>query len=200
MSRLAAPIYLGAVALMVLLLLIAWVAPGPLADWRHWHAPPPQTPKLDDVQASMLHANPLAVGAYPVILERPLFNVSRQPAASAPAAGASAPPPSAIEQATLQGIVAGPTLTGVMLQEGGQPRFLHIGERLGDWVLASVQDRAAVFERGGQQHRIALDPAPGEAPAASSPAAAPRQATGPSPAPAARVSPLNKAPRGPSCG
>ena len=70
MSRLAAPIYLGAVALMVLLLLIAWVAPGPLADWRHWHAPPPQTPKLDDVQASMLHANPLAVGAYPVILER----------------------------------------------------------------------------------------------------------------------------------
>ena len=38
MSRLAAPIYLGAVALMVLLLLIAWVAPGPLADWRHWHA------------------------------------------------------------------------------------------------------------------------------------------------------------------
>ena len=90
MSRLAAPIYLGTVALMVILLLVLWVAPGSLAAWRHWQAPPPQAPKLDDVHAAMLRANPLAAGAYPAILERPLFNASRQPAAAAALPSAAA--------------------------------------------------------------------------------------------------------------
>ncbi|CAM5781024.1 hypothetical protein ACFOHU_13565 [Ottowia pentelensis] len=182
MSRLVAPIYLVAVGLMAVLLFMLWAAPGPLAAWRHWQPPPPQPPRLDDVQAAMLRPNPLATGAYPVVLDRPLFTVTRRPAAAAAAAApAAAPAPSAIEQLALQGVVAGPTLTGVMLQEGGQTRFVRVGERVDDWVLARVQDREAVFERGGRQHRIAFNPAPGEAATSGRAAAVPMPAAAATP-------------------
>ena len=55
-ARLATALYVGAIALMAALLAALWWAPGPLAAWRHWQAPAPQAPKLDDVQAALLRA------------------------------------------------------------------------------------------------------------------------------------------------
>ena len=182
MNRAATVVSLAVAALLAAALAALWLAPGPQARWRQWQAPPPQAPQLDDVQTASLRPNPAAVATYPAVLERPLFNPARrpQPSASAPAA---APAPAAIEQVRLQGLVAGPALTGVMLEEQGKARFVRIGEAVAGWTLERVQARAAVFGRAGQQREIALEVATGEGARSSAqpggPAAAPQN--GPSP-------------------
>lgn len=201
MNRAATVVSLAVAALLAAALAALWLAPGPQARWRQWQAPPPQAPQLDDVQTASLRPNPAAVATYPAVLERPLFNPARrpQPSASAPAA---APAPAAIEQVRLQGLVAGPLLTGVMLQEDGNDRFVRTGEQVGDWTLRAIEGRDAVFERAGQQRRIQLsvlpdpDAAPSGANAPARPSATtPRQRPGtrpaaaPTPAPAARFAP-----------
>ena len=195
--RLAVTLYLGAITLMAALLAVLWLAPGPLAGWRHWQAPAPQAPKLDDVQAALLQANPAAAAAYPVVLARPLFDPARRPPAPAPVNAASAPPPapSVIEQAKLQGVIAGPTLSGVMLEEGGQSRFVRVGEAVGDWTLKSVQGRQAVFARRGQQRVLdwaasageAAAPAPAKTGQTAAKAAPPTAQRAPVPAPASQA-------------
>jgi len=183
MNRSGPVLSLVVAALLAAALAALWLAPGPQARWRQWQAPPPQAPQLDDVQAASLRANPAAQANYPAVVERPLFNPARRPQASASAAVAAPPAPSAIEQIRLQGLVAGPTLTGVMLQEDGKPRFVRVGEAVGGWMLERVQARAAVFARAGQQREIALEVAAGEGARSSAqpggPAAAPQN--GPSP-------------------
>ena len=174
-SRRALAIYAAALALMLVLLAALWWAPGPLAAWRQWQAPPPQAPNLDDVRAAVLRANPAAAALSPVVTERPLFNDTRRAALPATSA-ASAPKraPSPIEQARLQGVIAGPTLSGVMLEEDGKARFVRVGESVGDWKLARLRDRQAVFVRGGQERTLEWQaPAAAAAPVAAAPSGAP---------------------------
>ena len=64
-GRRARALYTAALALMLALLAALWWAPGPLAAWRQWQAPPPQPPNLDDVRAALLRANPAAARAVP---------------------------------------------------------------------------------------------------------------------------------------
>lgn len=177
MNRLALPLYIAFTALVGLILAALWLGPGPLAQWRQWQAPSPQAPNFDDARASALRPNPAATAQDPLVLERPLFYPSRR--AQAPASAASSavaapppPPPSPIEQAKLQGIVAGPLLTGVMLLEDGKTRFVRTGEQVGDWTLRAVQGREALFERAGQQRRIELSLLPTAAPTEPPPSAA----------------------------
>ena len=199
MSKLATPLYLLAVALMALLLAALWLGPGPLAAWRQWQAPPAQAPNLDDVRTALLRANPAAAAAYPAVLDRPVMNPGRRPAAvaAAPQDPASAPP-SAIEQVRLLGIVAGPALNGVMIEQDGKTSFVRRGERVGDWTLDTLQGREASFVRGGERRRIELPIAHATADAKAAPAtpqAPARAATGapaprtPAPAPAVAVRP-----------
>ena len=174
MSKLATPLYLLAVALMALLLAALWLGPGPLAAWRQWQAPPAQAPNLDDVRTALLRANPAAAAAYPAVLDRPLLNPERRAQAAAGAAAARAPAPTAIEQVRLQGIVAGSALRGVMLEEQGKTRFVRVGESVGDWKLARLHDRQAVFVRGGQERTLEWQaPAAAAAPGAAAPSGAP---------------------------
>ena len=178
--RPVSPVFLAVPAVLALALAALWFGPGPAAGWRQWQAPQPQPPNLDDVQAAALRFNPAAGAAYPQVLERPLLNPARRPQASA-SAGPEAAPPTAIEEATMQGIVAGATLTGVFLEEKGEARFVRIGEKVGDWALESIRGREIVFRRGAEQRKIELAPANPEsdqgkgAPAAQGqpPAAAP---------------------------
>ena len=114
--------------------------------------------------AAALRFNPAAVAVYPVVLQRPLLSAARRPQApaSASAAGPAAPPPTASEQVRMQGIVAGPTLTGVFLEEDGQSRFVRRGEQVGDWTLDAVRGRDIVFQRGAEQRTIELLPTPAD--------------------------------------
>ena len=185
-----------------------WLAPGAPAEWRTWQAPAPQAPALDDLRDAALVANPAAVAAYPAVLERPLMDPTRrpQPAASAPG---SASPPTAIERTRLRGIVAGPSLNGVLIESEGKTSFVRQGERIGDWTLDSLRDREATFVRNGERRRIELpfahggpDAAAGSKaatqpparPAATPPPMPPRPALAPAPAPV----PNAAAPAGPS--
>ena len=193
MNRAGTIVYLAAVGLLTVVLAALWLAPGPQARWRQWQAPAPQAPQLDDVQAAQLRPNPAATANYPGVVQRPLFSPDRRPVAAASAA-APAAPPVAIEQVRLQGLVAGPSLTGVMLEEQGKTRFVRVGETVADWKLERVQARAALFSRAGQQREIALkavspEPSSGAANAPAqgrprAPAAAPPTAAAPA-APAA---------------
>ena len=181
-------LYAAAVALMAALLAALWWAPGPPAAWRHWQAPPPQAPQLDDVQAALLRANPVAAANDPVVLQQPLFSPTRRPQAARAVASGAAPAPGGIEQATLQGVVVGAALTGVMLQEGSETRFVRVGETVGDWTLVRVQGRQAVFARRGQERTLDW-PTPTDTAAAPQAGAAKPAGAGPlnrpSPAPVA---------------
>ena len=79
MTRQVSPLALLVLALMALALAVLWLAPGVPAGWRHWQAPAPQAPKLDDVQAAARQFNPAAVAVYPAVLERPLMSPARRP-------------------------------------------------------------------------------------------------------------------------
>ena len=54
-------------------------------------------------------------------------------------------------------------LSGVLIVEDGQSRFVRRGERIGDWTLDSLQDRAAGFVRGAERRSIELSVAPADA-------------------------------------
>ena len=146
---------LGVMAVLGLALAMLWFGPGPLAAWRTWSAPNAQAPALDDVQTALLTPSPSAAAAYPAVLERPLLLPSRRPEIIASAA-VSVAPPSAIEQVKLLGIVAGPTLTGVLLEEQGKPRFVRRNESVGAWALSSIEGRTAIFMRGAERKQIEL--------------------------------------------
>ena len=147
---------------LVAVLAALWLAPGTPARWRGWQAPAPQAPTLDDVRAAVLLDNPAASATYPDLLARPLMSPSRRPQAAA-ADQPAAEPPTAIDQLKLLGIVAGPALSGVLIDEDGQSRFVRRGERIGDWTLDSLQDRAAGFVRGAERRSIELSVAPADA-------------------------------------
>ena len=160
MTRQISPLSLGLLGLMALLLAALWWAPGAPAAWRQWRAPDAQAPQLDELTGAALRLNPAAVAVYPAVLQRPLLSAARRPqaAASSAAAAPSAPPPSAIEQVRLQGIVAGPTLNGVFLQEEGQSRFVRRGEQVGDWTLETIRRGDIVFRRGTERRVVELLP------------------------------------------
>ena len=198
-SRGPTPWLIGVNLALALALALLWLAPGAPAQWRHWQPPAAQAPTLDDIQAALLEPNPAATAAYPAVLDRPVMNPGRRPAAvaTAPQDPASAPP-SAIEQVRLLGIVAGPALNGVMIEQDGKTSFVRRGERVGDWTLDTLQGREASFVRGGERRRIELPIAHATADAKAAPAtpqAPARAATGapaprtPAPAPAVAVRP-----------
>jgi hypothetical protein len=150
------PLLAAASVLLAIVLAALWLGPGVLAGWRVWPQPPAQAPNLDDARTALLKPNPAATAAYPAVLERPLVSPSRRPEASDATAAAAPPSLTAIEQVKLTGLLNGPTLTGVLIEEGGQPRFLRRGEKIGDWTLDAISGRQALFTRNGERKPIEL--------------------------------------------
>jgi len=203
----------AACALLALTLAALWLGPGPVAAWRAWSPPAPQAPNLDDARAALLDASPAATAAYPAVLERPLLQASRRPdPAASGAAAADAPPPAAIEQVKLLGLVTGRELTGVLLDEQDERRFVRLGEKVGDWTLGAIDGRNAVFTRDGERKPIELPftylspvgaaaaPPTGRGPAPHAPnvRSAPAPAFAPAPAPGNRPSRPPPAPAQPA--
>ena len=189
MIRQVSPMLLAVPVVLALALAALWLGLGPAAAWRQWQAPEPQAPNLDDVKAATLGFNPAAGAAYPQVLERPQLNPARRPQAAASAVPEAAPP-TAIEEAKMQGIVAGATLTGVFLEEKGEARFVRLGEKVGDWTLQSIQGRDILFKRGSEERRIELPYARADtAPQAGQPPAPPAANRRGAPPPATRNAP-----------
>ena len=150
------PALLALDALLVIVLAALWLAPGPVARWRQWQPPAPQPPNLDDMRAARLTPNPALRRDYPAIVERPLFAADRKPRASASDPKAAAPPPDSLDQVKLYGLIDGPAAQGALLDQGGQPQFVRIGEKVGDWTLQAIEGRNAIFARGGERRAVPL--------------------------------------------
>lgn len=160
-------------AVLAALLAGLWFAPGAPERWRQWSAPEPQPPALDEVRQARLAFNPAAGAAYPGTVERPLFmSTRRPPSVDKEPAEPDKPPPQPIDQARVFGVIAGPALTGVMVEYEGQTRFVRPGEELGGWRVTSIQDRRVRLERNAERREIEvpLDSASAAAAAAAAPA------------------------------
>lgn len=157
MNRALPLILCGLAALLAVALAWAWWRPASPLHAPAWVPPAPVPLNLDDVRGAMLGVNPIAQRPVPLIAERPLFMPSRRPppppaASSEPAA----PPPIALDKVRLLGIVTGPALNQVMAEVDGSTRMLAVGDRVGDWSLASIQGRDVEFTRDGERRTLPL--------------------------------------------
>ena len=182
------PLALGVNAALAAVLAALWL--GPQGTLRHtvWQMPQAQPSNLDEVANAVLGLNPALHGRYSEVIARPLFTNDRRPIVPEPAPGseAAAPPPIALDQVVLSGIVAGPSFTGVLAQVEGQQRLLKRGDRVGDWTLDSIKDREVSFTRQGEARALTLKPSlmddkamQGDATAGASSAARPPSAQAP---------------------
>lgn len=153
-------ISLALVANAALAAVLAAMWLGPQGALRHtvWHVPQPQPSNLNEVVGTVLVRNPALQRAYPEITQRPLFTNDRRPVVpeEAPSPQEAAPPPIALDQIVLSGIVAGPRFTGVMAQVDGQQRLLKPGDTVGDWILERIDDRDVRFTRNGELRVLTL--------------------------------------------
>jgi len=173
-------------ALLVIVLAALWFGPGPVARWREWQAPAPQPPNLDDMRAARLTPNPALRRDYPAIAERPLFAADRRPRAAANAQKAAAPPPDSLDQVKLYGLIDGPAAQGALLEQNGQPQFVRLGEKVGGWTLQAIEERNAIFTRGGERRAVPLPDSLSNGESATAPAISmPAPAPAPMPTPAA---------------
>lgn len=160
MSRGGVLAYVAAFGAVGGLLVAAWLGPAPWSQWRHWQPPEAQAPNRDDIRAAALHRHVLVMPEDAQTLERPIFNPSRSPrplVTQSPAQPKAPPPPNFIEESTLQGVLHGGTLEGVMLTHQDDAHFVRLGDSVQGWKLIQVSARRAVFEQGGKQQEILFD-------------------------------------------
>lgn len=115
---------------------------------------------MDSMNSEMTEAD---AGAADEFVTRPLFLESRRPLqvaeAPAPTIKKAQPPASmkVLENVTLLGVFSSGSSEGVILQEnGGDRRRVLVGERTGEWTLARVEPRAAVFKSGSTESRVTM--------------------------------------------
>ena len=172
-----------AFACLLLLAALAWLWLGPGSTTRGgtWQPPAAQAPQLEDLRGHQLAPGPRTDARPVALVQRPLFVAGRRPAPPpAPAASApAAPPPILLDSVRPVGIIAGPALTGVMVELEGESRFLRRGDRVGDWELLGIRDREITFASGDQRRVLQLPAdhaSPPEAAAAPGRPAAPARA------------------------
>ena len=174
---------LAALWLLCLLLLAAlgwlWLGPGAPLRGGAWQAPAAQAPQLDGPQADRLNPGNRIDALSGVLTQRPLFIAGRRPPPASVASAPAAPPPIALDSVRPVGIVAGPALTGVMVEMDGEARFLRRGDRIGDWELLSIRDRDITSGSGGQRRVLQLPVHHAEAPGAAGVPARPGMPTPP---------------------
>ena len=107
-------------------------------------------------------AEPDSVGSSDGFVDRPLFLISRRPAASLAEAPELAQPQTVYEDAaeqiegvTLLGIFSSGDASGVIVSEKGVGhRRIFEGDQLQGWELVGVEPRGAVFSGGGGFARL----------------------------------------------
>jgi len=138
----------------------------------------PEAPALPAAQggpAPLPAFRPPAAEASAVIVERPLFFPSRQPAEPEPVAAAAEPPAEPPDMALIGTIV---TTSGrraiVQSPPGGAAQVLSEGQEIDGWTIAAIETERVLLRRGDEEQAIALeDPASVEA--AKPPPAKPAQ-------------------------
>lgn len=93
------------------------------------------------------------------ILERPLFEPTREPPPQ-PAATATPPPPPPPIRLKLEGIAITPEAKVAVLRDLSSNQLLRLGEGVEHqgWLVESVSPKSARLSRGEQSHELTLDP------------------------------------------
>ena len=116
-----------------------------------WVAPVAVDPVFSTSVPSPIAANDPV--AFTETLERPLFAQDRRPP---PPAALSPPPPDPMADVRLLGLVSGES-GGALIKSEGKVRNVKLNQKLGDWTLRSVEDRAASFARGAETRVLKLE-------------------------------------------
>lgn len=152
---------LGASCGSVLVAIAALWATGDLG----WTPPPAQRPEPSSMQAAKVVMRRADLASLPQSLERPLFAQTRRPVPVVAEGPAAQPEPDPLRDVVLLGVLdgGGEDKTAIVRAEGSVRR-IKVGEALGPWSLQSLEERAVVFQRGGEQKRLLLKYLPQPAP------------------------------------
>lgn len=138
-----------------------WLNPdGSLRNAR-WVAP--QAIQNDYLQMlpALPERKPVDTSRFLVLLERPLFQLTRRPPPPPP-------PPSAVvdapvdnlSTAQLSGVVAGESAGSIIITIAGKARRVRLNESVDGWSLQSIQGRSVTFAASGQTRVLQLPRAP----------------------------------------
>ena len=180
-----------------------WFTPEGELKNTHWARPPAQKSDFASMMPPLPAIAPVDASQFMVLLDRPLFSLTRRPPPPPPPP-APPPPVDHLSTAKLMGIVDGGSTGGIIINIAGANRRVRLNEQVDGWVVKSVQGRQVTFNRGGETRTLQLQRSkvstytgaatPASAPAPAQPGqpieAAPNSAPNPAPAPAAPATPL----------
>lgn len=157
MNRYALHALVGLNLLLALLLAALWIGPDGKPRNLRWQPPQAQVTDYAAMLPDIPAAAPLSTGVLMVLLERPLFSITRRPPPPPPPPkAAEAPPPDTLSTARLLGLYAGQGEGGVILHVGGKNRRVRMREHVEGWTLTSIDQRSATFTSGGTQRTLPL--------------------------------------------
>jgi general secretion pathway protein N len=103
--------------------------------------------------------------------DKPLFSPSRRPPPPAPVAlpppaapPLPPPPPEPPPRGALVGVLTGPdnySVAMIVPDQSSKPMQLHVGEKIGNWTMTSLEARAAVFQNGERREVMEMKTASG---------------------------------------
>lgn len=142
-------------AALVLALAFLWVAgDGSLRNVR-WEPPVPVTSDYLQMLPALPERTPVDTSRFMVLLERPLFALTRRPPPPPPPPAAEAPSDN-LSTARLSGVFTGAGAGGVIINIAGKNRRVRLNELVDGWVLQSIQGRSVTFANGGQSRVLQL--------------------------------------------
>ena len=135
-----------------------WFDPDGSLRNAHWQAPEPVKSDYLQMLPRLPERTSVDTSRFLVLLERPLFSMTRRPPPPPPPPAPPAPPPPVDHLATakLYGAFAGENTGGVIQQIFGKNRRLRLNETVDGWVLKSTQGRNATFTRNGETRVLQL--------------------------------------------
>lgn len=120
-----------------------------------WVAPAPVKPVLTPVPMLEKAASSPDIGAFAVIVERPLFAPDRRaPPTDLPLL--QPPPTDLLTDARLLGLVSGDA-GAVLIKSEQKVRRIAVNQTLGEWTLSAIDNRSATFKRGAESRVMRLE-------------------------------------------
>ena len=185
MRRFVLPLLIAANAIFAATLVSMWVTPK--GQWRNvlWQAPEAKDADVSSGLPSATQTLAIENSRVVVLMDRPLFALTRRPPPPPPPPPVAAPPDT-LSSARVVAVYAGPGGGGVVLNLGGKSRRVRLNENVDGWTLQSIDGRSATFTSSGQSRalqlgRAALTTSSGGQPLSF--VAAPPPASQPEPAP-----------------
>lgn len=142
---------------LTLVLASLWVAPDGRMRNVRWQPPAPVISDYLQMLPALPERARVDTGRFMVLLERPLFALTRRPPPPPPPPiPVVATAPDNLSTARLSGIFMGSGTGGAIIHIGGRNRRVRLNESVDGWVLQSIGGRSVTFSSGGQTRVLQL--------------------------------------------